>query len=146
MNKFTFTSRRREGGFVLMFGKDCDTKWKDFLMSRYKLVEEVKKEKHLDCESCFRHIGTAPNIEHCICTHPVLGITQCLACYNYYVRLEFFLCSFQFHLNCFFDRHPEKLRKRGERNCTAVGAVMAGRSTSVHRDLTSFALNASSII
>lgn len=123
MNKFTFTSRRREGGFVLMFGKDCDRKWKDFLMSRYKLVEEVKKEKHLDCESCFRHIGTAPNIEHWICTHPVLGITTGLACYNYYVRLEFFFVFFSISSQLFFRQTSGKFKKAGgkELHCCWCG-------------------------
>lgn len=44
----------------------------------------------------------------------------------------------------FFRQTSGKFKKAGGKECTAVGAVMAGRSTSVHRDLTSFALNANS--
>lgn len=113
-----------KSGFRLQFEKKCDAQLKEFFMSQYELVDDVAKEK-LHCSSCDIHIGTAPSAEKQIRTHTVLGVTQCLKCYTFYVSWKFFFCLLAFIEIYFFDRIRASSRSRTEARFIADGAVKA---------------------
>lgn len=94
-SRMMFTSHYKDkSGFRLEFEEKCDAQLKEFFMSQYELVDDVAKDK-LHCTCCNIHIGTAPSKQNLIRTHQVLGTTQCLQCFTFYVSWKFF-CLFTF--------------------------------------------------
>lgn len=75
-------------GFELTFADGISQEERDYYVKSFPNVNMVA-DRRLHCTACNAHIGTAPNMEKTIDRHPVLGVSQCLKCQNFYNSGEF---------------------------------------------------------
>jgi hypothetical protein len=71
-------------GFVLQFEENCPEADKKFYIKEFPTVDLIASKKP-HCTTCGVHIGTSPIAEKVIRTHAILGVTQCVKCYTFYV-------------------------------------------------------------
>ncbi|XP_037957057.1 uncharacterized protein LOC119686995 [Teleopsis dalmanni] len=84
-SKTQYTDRN---GTFLKFHPSIPEEERIFYMKMYSTIDQVR-DKKVHCTICKVHIGTAPAQEKFIRMHPVLHVTQCGKCHDYYNSGEF---------------------------------------------------------
>lgn len=74
--------------FELVFEEDTPAEERSFYVKSYPNVNIVA-EKKVHCSVCQTHLGTAPSAENQIRMHPVLRVTHCRKCHQFYNSGEF---------------------------------------------------------
>lgn len=91
-------------GFQLQFEENCSEGDKKFYMKEFPRVDLIAQRKP-HCTTCSIHIGTSPISEKIVRTHSILGVSQCVKCFAFYVRKcrKFILTSASTQLSFLFD-------------------------------------------
>lgn len=71
-------------GFQLQFEENCTEPDKKFYMKEFPRVDLIAQRKP-HCTTCAIHIGTSPISEKVVRTHSILGVSQCVKCFAFYV-------------------------------------------------------------
>lgn len=75
-------------GFELSFDSRIGNDEREYYVKQYPNVNMVADQR-VHCTSCGTHIGTAPNTQRLTYCHPVLLVTQCRKCDDFYNSGEF---------------------------------------------------------
>lgn len=83
--KMISSSFKDADGFQLQFEENCPEADKKYNMKEFPRVDMIALRKS-HCTTCSVHIGTSPISEKIVRTHSILGVTQCVKCFAFYVR------------------------------------------------------------
>lgn len=78
------SSFKDSSGFVLQFEENCSGDDQKYYIKQFPTVDLIASRKP-HCTTCGIHIGTSPCAEKNVRTHAILGVTQCVKCYTFYV-------------------------------------------------------------
>lgn len=79
---------KNKDGFKLTFDENCSKEDKEFFVKKYPNVDYISQTE-INCTSCNKIMGSNLRWENKIRTHKILGVTQCVTCYDFYVSILF---------------------------------------------------------
>lgn len=83
--KMISSNYKDSDGFQLQFEENCSEGDRKFYMKEFPRVDLIAQRKP-HCTTCSIHIGTSPISEKIVRTHSILGVSQCVKCFAFYVR------------------------------------------------------------